>query len=100
AGAGNLKVAAAAPAAVPAINLRREILRDIMLLPLCPVPGLMFYRPYSHSMRTVKITHMTFRRAPPRRIIFYTSSAKLFHDVKASHAAPMRPRPAMGRTQQ
>src|SRR5262245_58556109 len=35
AGAGNLKVAAAAPATVPAINLRREILRDIKNSSLC-----------------------------------------------------------------
>jgi hypothetical protein len=33
AGAGNLKVAAAAPAAVPAMNLRRVNLRDITFLP-------------------------------------------------------------------
>jgi hypothetical protein len=37
---GNLNVASAAPAAVPAINLRRVTLRDIAFLPLSPLPGL------------------------------------------------------------
>src|SRR5450759_4526995 len=40
AGVGNLNVASAAPAAVPAINLRRVTLRDIVFLPLSPRVGL------------------------------------------------------------
>src|SRR5664280_1313365 len=40
AGVGNLNVASAAPAAVPAINLRRVTLRDIGFLPLSPRVGL------------------------------------------------------------
>src|SRR3569833_3215329 len=36
AGVGNLKAAAATPAAVPAIIVRREILRAIAVLPECP----------------------------------------------------------------
>src|ERR1035437_8056465 len=39
AGVGNLNVASAAPAAVPAINLRRGDLRDIVFLPLSPRAG-------------------------------------------------------------
>src|SRR5664279_652870 len=40
AGAGNLNVASAAPAAVAAMNVRRVTLRDIVFLPLSPHPGL------------------------------------------------------------
>src|SRR5665647_1187515 len=44
AGAGNLNVASAAPATVPAMNLRRETLRDIAFLHCDPGRGCLFER--------------------------------------------------------
>src|SRR5579885_3308239 len=65
AGIGNLKDAAAAPAAVPAMNLRRLILRDIP----CPPSVLMAFAATSRPVRPYR------RKVAP-------SSANVFHDVK------------------